>query len=212
MAKKLGYASYRISPLKRITAEAKRIKKSSPGKSWKSAVKEAGKKYRTGQLGAVKARKTAKPKRKPAKRTRKPVTTIVVRQVKAVKVGSRKRRRRSAAPKRRMAGTRRRVSGSGKKSNILPILLVAGAGFLLWKALGNKQQAPPPGAPPLVPTNNQVRNQQANDILQYAMAAGLTIDAITRLIKNLNSKGDADVNYYYNTIDSGGQIPPSLYA
>lgn len=212
MAKKLGYASYRTSPLKKITAEAKRIKKSSPGKSWKTAVKEAGKKYRTGKLGAVKSRKTATAKRKPAKRrTRKPVTTIVVRQVKAVKVGSRKRRR-SAAPKRRMAGTRRRVGGSGKKSNILPIVLAVGAGILLWKALGNKQQSPPPGAPPLVSTANQVRNQQANDILQYAMAAGLTLDAITRLIKNLNTKGDADVNYYYNTIDSGGQIPPSLYA
>jgi adenylate kinase len=56
--------------LKKITAEAKRIRKRHPGKKWITAVKEAGAKYRGGKLGKTKvakkktARKKAAPKKK----------------------------------------------------------------------------------------------------------------------------------------------------
>ena len=40
--------------LKKITAEAKRIRKKSPGMKWLSAVKQAGAKYRGGKLGGKK--------------------------------------------------------------------------------------------------------------------------------------------------------------
>jgi hypothetical protein len=36
--------------LKQITTEAKRIRKAHPKKTWKAAIKEAGKKYRSGSL------------------------------------------------------------------------------------------------------------------------------------------------------------------
>ena len=68
--------------LKKITAEAKRIRKKNPRLSWKSAVKQAGAKYR----GAAK-KKTA---------TRKPTV-------------KKKAAKKSAATKR--ATTRRKVSG-----------------------------------------------------------------------------------------------------
>jgi iron uptake system EfeUOB component EfeO/EfeM len=42
------------SILKKITAEAKRIRKAHPGKAWKNAVKEAGAKYRKGTIKGVK--------------------------------------------------------------------------------------------------------------------------------------------------------------
>lgn len=44
--------------LKKITTEAKRIRKEHPGKSWKAAVKEAGRKYRSGK------KKRSSPKRR----------------------------------------------------------------------------------------------------------------------------------------------------
>lgn len=200
--------------LKKITAEAKRIRKAHPGKSWKNAVKDAGKKYRTGKIGQAKAGKVGVKrkkavKRKRAKRTKpKKVTAVAVREVRAVKVGTTKRRRRSQ-PKRRMAGSGRRIGR--KKSNLLPVLLAVGAGLLLWKALKPSQPTIPPGAPPLIQTSNTARNQQSSEIVQYAMAAGLTIDALSRLIQSLNSRGDQDVKYYYDEIDSGRGLPPSLY-
>lgn len=45
--------------LKKITAEAKRIRKRSPRTSWTSAVKQAGAKYRSGKIGGKPARKKA---------------------------------------------------------------------------------------------------------------------------------------------------------
>lgn len=57
--------------LKKITAEAKRIRKRHPSQSWKSAVKEAGRKYRTGKISGV--RRSGVKKKKVAKRPRKRV-------------------------------------------------------------------------------------------------------------------------------------------
>lgn len=205
--------------LKKITAEAKRIRKAQPGKSWKNAVKAAGQKYRAGKIGQAKVGKVKRTvkrkkigKRRKAKRAApRKVTAVSVREVRAVKVGKVKKRRRyrrhSPPKKRRMAG-----SGGGRgKSNIVPIVLAVGAGLLLWNALKPKTTVPA-GAPPLLQTSNTTRNQQSNDIVQYAVAAGLTLDAISRLIQNLNSRGDQDIQYYYDEIDSGRALPSDLYA
>jgi hypothetical protein len=200
--------------LKKITAEAKRIRKKQPGKSWKNAVREAGKKYRSGTIGKVKKKKApAKPRKKKAKRAapkkrrrapRKKSTVTATRRttttrVRASKIGSAVRRHRMAD------------SGNGLKK-LLPVVLLVGAGLLLWKAFAPKAPVVPPGAPPLLTTSNTVRNQQSSQIVAYAAAAGLALDAITRLIQSLNNRPDTDVQNIYDELDRGGDLPATLYA
>jgi hypothetical protein len=50
------------SALKKITTEAKRIRKLHPSQSWKSAIKEAGRKYRTGKISGVKKKRPVRKK------------------------------------------------------------------------------------------------------------------------------------------------------
>lgn len=202
MAKKLGYASYRIAPLKKITTEAKRIRKQHPTKSWKSAVKEAGKKYRLGKIGAKPHKKKAAKKRTSVVAVRKSTTT----RVRASRIG-----RRSPVRRHRMAGTRTGNGGGNGLKNLLPVALMVGAGLLLWKALSPKRPAVPPGAPPLIQTSNPVRNQQTNDIVQYAAAAGLAVDAIIKLIQSLNKRSDDDVQNIYDELERGGDLPATLF-
>lgn len=54
--------------LKKITAEAKRIRRAHPNMAWKNAVKQAGAAYRGGSLGKVKGKKKSAPKKKAAKK------------------------------------------------------------------------------------------------------------------------------------------------
>jgi hypothetical protein len=72
-AKKIGYAAYRLSPLKKITDLAKQIRKKNPNMKYLDAVKKAGAEYRKG--------KTAKPspvKRKAAAKKKAPVRKAAV--------------------------------------------------------------------------------------------------------------------------------------
>lgn len=208
----------KANPLKKITAEAKRIMKRKPKTTWKSAVKQAGKKFRDGKIrtpkrkkaGAVSGsrKKAAKRKKPRARKRKKPVTAVAIRKttttVRARRVG------RSAPVKRhRMAGS---GSKGGGMKNLLTIGLLVLGGFLLWKAMKPKTTTLPPGTPPLYQSSNQLRNDQSNQIVQYALAAGLTIDAISRLIQNLNSSRDSDVSNIYDELDRGGELPATLYA
>jgi hypothetical protein len=52
-----------MSALTKITAEAKRIRKRHPSQSWKSAIKEASRKYNSGRIGSTRT-KSASRKRK----------------------------------------------------------------------------------------------------------------------------------------------------
>lgn len=221
--------------LRKITAEAKRIQKRHPRASYQSALKQAGKHYRSGKLGKRKrvgsykivergetkskkpaatyqVRRTAKGRFKGMKRVGKhkvkkskpssrkhPSATQVVKVVRVTRVGKVHHKRR------RMAG-----SGSGLKK-FMPFVLLAGAGLLLWHFLKPKKAVVPPGAPPLVQTNNQLRNQQSNEILQYAMAASLGIDSIIKLISQLNRKSDAEIESIHENVDQGGGLPDSLF-
>lgn len=200
--------------LKKITAEAKRIRKKHPRTSWKSAIKEAGRKYRTGKIssprpkpakvakvGAKKRKRAVKKKAAPRRRkktTAVAVTKTVVRYRTRVGKVSRPRRH-------RMAG-----SGGGMKK-IMPFVLLGGAALILWYVMRPKQPQLPAGAPPLVQTTNQVRNQQTNQILQYALAGGLALDAITKLINALNNRSDTDIQNIYDNVDQGGGLPPTLF-
>lgn len=198
--------------LKKITAEAKRIRKKHPRTSWKSAVKEAGRKYRTGKISAprpkpAKLAKVGAKKRKRAvkKKARKKTTAVAVTKTVVryrTKVGKVSRPRRH-----RMAGS---GGGSGMKK-IMPFVLLGGAALILWYVMRPKQPQLPAGAPPLVQTTNQVRNQQTNQILQYALAGGLALDAITKLINALNNRSDTDIQNIYDNVDQGGGLPPTLF-
>ena len=67
MATKIGYAKYRLSPLKKITDEAKRIRKAKPSMQWKDAVKQAAKKYNLGAKAAPIKKKVARKVSGPSK-------------------------------------------------------------------------------------------------------------------------------------------------
>jgi hypothetical protein len=64
--------------LKKITIRAKAIRRAAPGKSWKSAIKQAGSEYRTGKISGVKKR------RSPAKRKKVGAKYKVYHEVKRV--------------------------------------------------------------------------------------------------------------------------------
>lgn len=61
------------SALKKITDKAKQLRRSSPGMSWKSAIKKAGASYRAGKLGSVKKRVKKLRKRKVVHRKKRVV-------------------------------------------------------------------------------------------------------------------------------------------
>ncbi len=204
--------------LKKITAEAKRIRKKKPKTTWKSAVRQAGAKYRSGKIrkpkkvGKVKKKRAAKkrsvrkkaaPKKAARKRSsRKPTKAIqVVKVVRVTRVG-----RVSSPRRKRMAG-----SGGGGFKKFMPFLLLGGAALILWHIMKPKAPQVPAGAPPLIQTTNQSRNQQTNEILQYALAGGLALDAITKLINALNSRSDTDIRDVYDEVNQGGGLPPTLF-
>lgn len=214
--------------LKKITSEAKRIRRHKPKTTWKSAIKQAARRYKSGSLRPRKKRVSAvKFVEHGEKRSAKPAAVFrVIRSGKGrfkglKRIGRRRKmgnakqvvvvRRvtkvgRPASPRRhRMAG-----SGSGLKK-IMPFVLLAGAALVAWQLLKPKQPQFPPGVPPLAQTGNPVRNQQTNEILQYAMAASLGIDAITKLIQSLNNRSDSDIENIYDNLDQGGGLPPTLF-
>jgi hypothetical protein len=60
--------------------------------------------------------------------------------------------------------------------------------------------------PPVTQTQNLTRNNQANDIVQYAVAGGLAIDAIIKLIGLLNSSSDSEVADIHETVHTTGDL------
>lgn len=212
----------KANPLRKITAEAKRIRKLHPNKhrNWTGFVKEAGEKYRKGKIGTTRKKKSVKrkvakvgaPKKKATRKRKrsavrrsKPKT---VTQVVTVRRRTRYVGKRVAVPK------RRRIAGQGLTlKKILPWVIVGGAAYLLWKTYKDKegQQPTTNQPPPLVTTTNPVRNQQSQDLVNYAIAGGLAVDAIIKLINSLNKKGDAEVNNLFNSVSAGQGLPSSLF-
>jgi hypothetical protein len=164
-------------------------------------------------------RKAVARKRKPAKRKatrkRKPaagrqlIKQVERSSVERVMAGKRKRRRKRASTKKRkivMAGSRRRrkVGALGGNGMLIGLGIGALAIYLLTKkstpTQGNYQ------LPPLTTTNNQTRNTQSQDIINYAIAGGLALDAIIKLIGLLNSSSDNDVDNIYDNVNTTGDL------
>lgn len=164
------------------------------------------------KVGAVR-RKVAK--RKPAKHKRrrsgrKVVKQVERRSVERVLTGKRKVRR-----KRRrvvMAGRtrRRRVGSNGNGGGGMKWLLPAAIGVGALYLLSKKNSPASPGGvyqlPPLTNTQNQVRNSQSQDLVNYAVAGGLAIDAIMKLIDKLNTSSDQQVQNIYDVYHTTGSL------
>lgn len=140
----------------------------------------------------AKPRKKATPRKKG--RRKSPAAKKVLKQVERVSVertvAGRKRKRRSkSAPKQR--SRRRAVSGKGGIGLLIGLAVGVGAYLLLSNMSKTPTTTPYYGS--LNPTSNITRNTQSQDILNYALAAGLAAEAIYKLIDRLNNSSDSEV-------------------
>ncbi len=154
-------------------------------------------------------------KRSPHKRTTSRKRPTVLKQVERVSIqrtvaGRKKRRRRSHSPKKHYS-RRRSVSGAGG-GGLLTALAIGGLGYLL---LTNMNKTPtttyPAGTlPPVQQTGNYTRDSQSQDIVNYAIAAGMVANSIASLIEKLNTSSDQDVQYIYDDVSTSGNV--EMYA
>ncbi len=182
----------------------------------------AKKRKHTGKVKRVRKRvrrrvSVRKPVKKRAKRrttTRRPtlgrrlVKRVERRSVERVITGKRKRRRSHVRkPRVVMAGRSRRGRSVGKIGST-GLLIGLGVGALALYFLTKKSTIPasPYTLPPLTQTNNLTRNTQSSDIINYAIAGGLAIDAIIKLIDRLNSSTDQDVTNIYDHVNATGDV------
>lgn len=209
------------SALTVITRKAKQLKKAFPHKydhmkkrdRWsKGYIKQASKSYKSG--GTTHRKKHtkkvgAKRTRKPVKRTAKPKAHKLVKYVEKSStervMSGRKKKRCHCAHRVYMAGARsRRVSGSGGN---MGLIIGLGVGALAFYLLSKKTApAPTTPLPPIVQTSNPTRNSQSQDIINYAVAAGVAINSIYSLIDRLNSSSDSDVSNIYDSINTTGDV------
>lgn len=174
--------------LKKINARVKQLKKRHPNAKRSTLQKQAGKEFKAGKL---KKKKKAAPRKKVVhhRKKRRVVAKKVHRRRKAV-VHHRKRRRSVTGIKRRrvvhhVIRKRRRVSGMGKSGKLLLIGAVAVGAYLLLR----------PKAPQTVyiPTGSTYRDSSAQNIIAIAQAAGIVGAQLTKLIQQINSATDSQV-------------------
>lgn len=212
------------SVLQKISAEARKIKRKHPHKydklknSWaKGYIPEAARRVKAGRktkrkkVGAVKkaTRKRAAPKRVARKRLpRKKNKGLQVVRVVQTKTAERRVGRRRVS-KRRVGNNGGGNGGGGGRSNT-GLMLGIGIAALGVILLTRRQQPTYPAGyqnlPPVQQTGNLTRDTQARNIIQYAMAAGLAITAISNLIDRLNRSDDQQVSNIYNDVNTTGDL------
>lgn len=185
----------------------KRTKRRRPAPKRKAKKTKRAKKRMSGPGKKRSVRKKAA-KRSPVKRKRRSAAKKVIKQVErrsVERVLAGKRRRRSRPRKRPvMAGTRRRRSVG--KSGSSGLLIGVGLGALAIYLLTRKPAASTYNLPPVTQTQNLTRNNQTSDIVNYAIAGGMAIDAIIKLIGLLNSSSDSDVQDMHETMHTTGDL------
>jgi hypothetical protein len=173
----------------------------------------------------VRRKVAAAPKRKAVgkRKTRKRKSVKRGERIKVIHVvaGKKKRRRSRTATSRRrsyrrrpvvMAG-HRRTRSVGKKNNN-GLLIALGVGALAIYFMTRPKTVTYPNIsqlPPLTQTGNYQRNDQTNSILNYALAASLGLDAITKLINSLNSSDDSQIKNIYDHVETTGSLPDTVY-
>lgn len=165
---------------------------------------------------ARKRRVSGSVKRKPAKRRkrrtgRKVVKQVERRSVERVMTGKRRRRRKRTVARRRvvMAGSRPRRRSVGGDGSSNKLLIGLGLGALAVYFLTKKSTTTPvqyQNLPAVTQTSNATRNSQSQDIVNYAMAAGLAATAIAKLIDSLNSSSDDEISNVYDYVNTTGNI------
>lgn len=159
-------------------------------------------------------------KRKPVKRRkrhagRKVVKQVERRSVERVMTGKRRhktRKRRSRKRRVVMAGPRPRRRSMGGNGMGNKMIIGLGLGALAVYLLTKKSTVPTTQypttyqLPPVTQTSNYTRNTQSQDIVNYAIAAGLAVDAITNLINSLNSSSDQEIQNVYDYVNTTGNI------
>lgn len=196
-------------------AKAKRVKKKYPHRHsrLKKVSRVGGKKRRrrkaAGRKVAAKAPRKVTRKRKPVQ-GRKLIKQVERTSTERVLAGRKKKCR--CTHRAYMAGTgrarRRSVGKSGGNMGLLLGLALGGvAVYMLTKPTTPTVQYPAGyNLPPVQQTQNYTRNSQSSDIVNYAIAAGLAVDAITSLISRLNSSSDQQVNDIYDNVNTTGNI------
>lgn len=186
--------------LRKINAEARRLRKKHPGAKYSTLQKQAGKAYKAGKLKNKKRRKVGK----------------VAKVAKVGKVRKRKATRRKAAKPRVVVRTRtrtvtkvRRVGKASTMDKLLPVLAIAGIGLLAYKLISDRPAA---NSQQYMPTGNYQRDNSAANILAWATAGGIAINAIANLIQMLNSKSDNEVVNASQQVQNSGQLPPGWLA
>jgi hypothetical protein len=172
-------------------------------KAKKRSAKPATRKRRKRTV-SVKKKTPVKRKRKRSQ-GRKLVKQVEKQSVERVMAGRKRKRRKRRV---RMAGPvrRRTVGKSGNSGLLLGLAIGAGALYLLTRGAGSATTSPYGSLPPLTQTGNYTRDTQSQQIVNYALAAGLTINAITSLINSLNASSDNTVNNVYDKVNTTGSL------
>lgn len=155
----------------------------------------------------VGARKRTPAKRRKRSPGRKLVKQVERRSVERVMAGKRPRKRRAKRRRVRMAGPvsrRRTVGQSGGSGMMLGLLIGAGALYLLTRNTGSTQTYS--NLPAVATTGNVTRDTQSQQIVNYAIAAGVAVNAIAALINSLNSSSDSTVSNIYDKVNTTGQL------
>lgn len=208
------------SALTVITREAKSLKKKHPHKfdhlkkkdRWsKGYIKQASAAY-NGKAGTPKKRKKkVGAPRKPAKKRASGRKLVkYVEKTSTERVMSGKKKRCHCTHRAYMAGvrTRRRSVGSsgGGSTGLLLGLGAAVALYFIMKPSTPTTPVNPATLPPIQQTGNYTRDTQSQNIINYALAAGIAANSIIDLINKLNSSSDSDVGNIYDSISTTGDV------
>jgi hypothetical protein len=188
---------------------AKRKKKATSVKKKRRAAKPVRRTKRKPVKRVAKRAKRKAPKKR--KRVgRRVVKQIEKRSVEKVVAGKRRRKRKTPAKGRRvvMAGTRRSrsVGKSGSKGLLIGLAVGAAALYFLTRSRSTTPSGGVYTLPPINQTSNLTRNTQSSNIVNYAVAGGLAIDAIIKLIDRLNTSSDAEVEDIYDHVNTTGDV------
>lgn len=179
---KNAFATVKAKPAKRKPSRKPR-KKVGVVKKKKTAPRKAARKKSTGKLHIVKQ------------------TTTTQR----VMAGRKRRKRKTGS-----IGTayrRRSVGRSGGNTGL--IVAAVGLGVVALMLMNKKPtttQTAYQNLPQLQQTSSYTRNQQGNDLVNYAIAAGLAVTAIADLIDRLNRSDDNEVSNIYDHVNTTGDV------
>lgn len=222
---KLAYSSRQQtnSMATNIFKKAKAIRRKHPKKyahsrnPWVQYVKEAaGKKTRKRRVSGIKLVESGESRNSRPKKVYRVVRTRKGQYKSVKRLSGTKRVKRTSSRKpvrsviKRTVVKYRQVGKRSSMNKLLPMLAIAavgvGAVYLMTKKSAAQSQLPP-----IQQTANPVRNDQSAQIVNYAIAGGLAIDAVIKLINSLNTKSDAEVSNLYNNVQQGYGIPGTFY-